>query len=108
SSIAAGVIDIDPDVLLNPSNYMKTNSGRVLKTDAYYTINTDTSQQVIVRITRLLPEKQTVETEITYTSVYPYSTYRIGSKREMPVSDIINQVDVSLDTVEARRRAAEG
>lgn len=107
-SIAAGVIDIDPDVLLNPSNYMKTNSGRVLKTDAYYTINTDTSQQVIVRITRLLPEKQTVETEITYTSVYPYSTYRIGSKREMPVSDIINQVDVSLDTVEARRRAAEG
>lgn len=106
--IAAGVIDIDPDVLLNPSSYMKTHDGRVIKSGGYYTIKTDTPQQVVVCITRLLPEKQAVEAEITYTSLYLYSDYRMGAKKELTVADLDTQLDVTPDTAEARRRAAEG
>lgn len=106
--IAAGAIDIDPDVLLNPSSYMKTKDGRVLKKGGFYRLLTGTPQTVVVNITRLLPESNAVEAEITYTSAYMYSDYTIGKVSQIAVTDIQSAVDVTPDVAQARRRAAEG
>lgn len=106
--IAAGVIDIDPDVLRNPSSYMKTTDGRVLKKGGFYDLKTARSQKVVVSITRLMPEKNTVEAEVVYTSVDMYSDYSIGRVKEVAVSEILGVVDITLSVAEARRRAAAG
>ncbi len=105
--IAAGAIDIDKDVLLNPSSYLKTPQGRMLKAGGYYKLNTG-DQLVVVCITRLLPEQGAVETKTVYMTPNPYSIHKIDKIREVSFNDIGDQVDVTPDVAEARRRAAEG
>ncbi|MCU3341325.1 SNF2-related protein [Enterobacter hormaechei subsp. hoffmannii] len=106
-SIKAGIIDVDPDVLLNPSQYVKTATGTLLKAGAYYWIVGD--YRYVGRITRLMPDQGAVEVDVMYAPINANS-YRTpgGGVREVLMSKVRDQVDVTESQAIARRRANAG
>lgn len=106
-SIKAGTINVDPDVLLNPSQYVKTANGNLLKAGSYYWIVGD--YRYVGRITRLMPDQGAVEVDVMYAPINtnPYRTPG-GGVREVQMSKVRDQVDVTESQAVARSRANVG
>lgn len=104
--IKSGVIKVDPDVLLNPSQYVKTPQGSLIKEGAYYWIASN--DRYVGQIQRLMPDKGTVEVTVMYAAIKPYAINRIGAIYEVSMENVREQVDVTESVAASRRRANAG
>lgn len=109
-AIKAGMLEVDPDVLRAPEQYMKLSGGQLVRIGACYEIllDEDLSDKGVFQIRKFFPEKGTVEVELIHKPLRSYWGPEVGSFIEMPAAHVGDRVDITMDQAKALQLAAKG
>lgn len=109
-AIKSGALEVDPDVLRAPEQYMKLPDGQLVRIGATYEIwlNDDRHEKGVFQIRKFFPEKNTVEVELIYKPLRCYTGPNVGGFAEMPSALVGDRVDITTDQAKAFQKAAKG
>lgn len=109
-AILTGALEVDPDVLRAPEQYMKLTGGQLVRIGACYEIwmDEDKHDKGVFQIRKFFPEKGTVEAELIHKPLRCYTRPDIGAFAEMPAELVGERVDITTDQAKALQKAARG
>lgn len=109
-AIKSGALEVDPDVLRAPEQYMKLPDGQLVRIGATYEIwlNDDREEKGVFQIRKFFPEKNTVEVELIHKPLRCYTGPNVGGFAEMPSALVGDRVDITSDQAKALQTAAKG
>lgn len=109
-AIKAGLLQVDPDVLMYPEQYMKLADGQMVRINSFYEIwlREERQDKGVFQIRKFFPEKNTVEVQLIHKPLSVYTGPKIGGFAEMPAAWVGDRVEITTDQATALQFAASG